>query len=756
MVSSFGSADKMPWRAFKSVDWMPWYLLGILTVEIISHIFSVYPPNSFYSLEKITYWVVYCLMLRWTIKKIIESNAIHLVFYLMTAVTLIFSLGGILSFEFFKSSLYTLGWKEVYPFRGSFSPFGFKLNDWSTFCISLLPFPLISALLFRKNIFLFSLCSLLFILTTYAALISFSRGAYISIIFFFISLGGLIMHFRIIEDKKWLKPMVASTILLILLSYPISTGIYTTLSMTKTESQQRSTAGRMEILKNGLKKVNVHPLAGRGGYNFGISSSSDATLREDAGTSLFSNNLYLQILVEKGWIGLLMYCALFFYILWLLYTTCCSGENKQDQFIRIVLLSGFIAYCIKEIFFASFFENNLVLMLIGFYCAYSSASYIPSTKDAQRRINNIPILAVLLPTCIWVGVLKLKNIKSDRLIQTSMIHWKTSKRNALNLIEQALKVTPEVAPYHALAGLALVQDSLRIKDVFSRQIGVDTMTIQQSILYYKQAIKISPDQAILHFNLASLYYTIEGSDHSSSEIHFKKSTDLEPNNSEFLIGYGLCQERSLRVNEALVLYERAIRIDPEIINSDFYKDIISRNIQPIKWIERIADSMRSTINTSYNPIVAARLTTLLMATGDTLAAQKLLIRAIDKIPNLSRPYYYLGVIAMHHGDSASALNLYRKSLYLNPKGYLPILALGDNYFSKNPILPGAKKSISYYYTEGLDLYQHQPSQSSNKDAGLYRNHFYPANDLVWGDLALYMRTSFHVDEIKSKIDLMNR
>lgn len=734
---------------------MPWCLLGILIAEINSHVFSVYRANSFYSLEKITYWVAYCWGLRWTLKKMKASNAMHLVFYLMTAITLIFSLGGSLSFEFFKSGLYALGWKEIYPFKGSFSPFGFKLNDWSTFCIILLPFPLIAAMLGRKNTFLFTLCSVLFILTTYAVLISFSRGAYISIIFFFISLVGLTIHFRLLEDKKWLKPMVISMILLILLSYPISTGIYTTLSMTKTESQQRSTTGRKEILKNGLKKVNVHPLEGRGGYNFGIGESSNASQREDAGTSLYSNNLYLQLLVEKGWIGLFMYCALFFYTLWSLFAACRDSKNKQDQFICVVLLSGLIAYCIKEIFFASFFENNMILMLIGFYCAYSSASCAPSYKKEQRR-RYIPFLAVLLATIVWVEALKLKNNKSDRLIQTAMNQGKTSRSNALNTIEKALKITPEIAPYHALAGLALVQDSLRIKGLFSHKVGADSVTIQQSILHYKRALKISPDQASLHFNLASLYYNLEGSDPSQSEFHFKKSIDLEPNNSEFLIGYGLCQERSLRINAAWDLYERAIRIDPEIINSDFYKDFISRNIQAVKWIEQIADSMRSTLHKSFNPIVAARLATLNMATGDTLAAQKLLLKAIDKIPNLSRPYYYLGKIAMHQGDSIKALKLYRKSLYLNPKDYLPVLELGDYYFSKKTILPGTKASISYYYTEGLDLYRHQPSQSSNKDAGLYRHHYYPPNDLVWGDLVLYIRTSLHEDEIRSKIDQMNR
>lgn len=77
-----------------------------------------------------------------------------------------------------------------------------------------------------------------------------------------------------------------------------------------------------------------------------------------------------------------------------------------------------------------------------------------------------------------------------------------------------------------------------------------------------------------------------------------------------------------------------------------------------------------------------------MSLKDTVGADKYLNKAITLLPNLSRPWYYLGMIAHYRGDSVKALKYISISEELSRIDYFTASYLSKHYFSQNDSLKG--------------------------------------------------------------------
>ena len=636
---------------------------------------------------------------------------------------------------------------DLYPFKGYFSPFGFKLNDWATLAICILPFPLISTVLLRKNPIMYLLGAVSTALTMYGVLISFSRGAYLALVLYIGLVLWFTFYYRLISIKQIVVYISICSFILGVLCYPIASSIGTTVSMNQTTSQQRSITGRVEILKDGVDKISAYPWFGRGGYNF-AKDTTRHTSREDAGISHFANNLYLQIVVEKGWGGLFSYGVLFLSILFGFYKGISTTLTVQYKQIQILLFAGFCAYCFREIFFASFFENDLVLIIIGIYFALSGA-WRPSALSVPSRYIKVLMFFLFISLTCWLFNKKFNYSASKQDIQSSQI-LNGDKDLAIKSIEKAIYRTPDVASYYALAGLNELQDSFSIQGPISKTKIIDTNRINKSIHYFNQALFRDSYQSNYYFNLACLYTILDPSGKDVSSSYFEKSIEMEGTNSEYLIGYGLWLENKGDTSAAFKLYQRAIRIDPEIIESAFYQDLVKRIPATIRFIKDIIQSMNLIPSNASSPIISARLAKLKLFSGDTAGAQILYREVIRQMPDLSRPYCDLGCIMRHSDDSLQAIEFYKKSLYLNSNDYLTLFALAD-YYSNNVSDPQSKKYADYYLSKGLDQFRNMSSQSFALSQGKLQDQYYPKNDMIYYDLPVYIRSTGLMMDVKSKL-----
>ncbi|MDZ4707777.1 MAG: O-antigen ligase family protein [Saprospiraceae bacterium] len=717
-------------------------LLALLGIEFFTYFFSIYRPNSFLSVEKMFFWVLFYYLLRLGLRNSISRNV------LLTSLGilgLLLSFGSIISFFLLKANLEAEGWLDASQFKALFSPFGFRNNDWATLALCFLPFPLIVGVLFRSAKYPVWIGLLCFSLVVFSVLISFSRGAYLSLVVFGSVLTTGFIFFRLVKLKTLFLPVIATIGILALMLVPIYEPFKSTMAMNKTVSQQRSTKGRLETFQLAWCKVKDHWWPGAGAYNYALSRNHCYPVNEDAGYHVFTNNLYLQILIEKGLLGLIIYSLLFLVILWRFFIRLSRDTNTQERIVYLLLFAGFITYCFRELFFSSFFENNPVMVMTCVYAGLSPVTGTPWSMDKGSRFikGMIRYLPMVLILCVgaWIHFEKWRYHKAEQVMNESVILWEQgSIPAAKDRMDRALKLAPGNAPYHELAGLISGSVNEKMDSLFSAPAIDDPASFTAALSHFKKALELNPYDGGFHFNLACLLFLQDPAKTKLPGNHFQKALYAEPNNIEFLIGYGLSAEYSGDTSLAYGLYEKAIRLDPELLESEFFEDLSYR--RPALsglLIEKAIFHLKNSIDTGYNSVFAARLGLLFWSASQSSEAKKLFSRVVQELPDLYRPYYYLSRIAEAEGDSALAQRLLRKSLYLNHQDYLAPLAMGDYYYLRM----GAHKNIAYsvtrYYMTGLSNLLKFPTIHRYLAGLQYKSDISCTNDLIFKNLVPYTR-----------------
>lgn len=724
---------------FDWVDLLVWSLLGI---EFFTYFFSIYRPNSFLSLEKIFFWVLFYYLLRLGLT---NSRARNILIVSLGVLGLLFSFGAVITFFLLKANLEAEGWMDASQFKALFSPFGFRNNDWATLALCFLPFPLIAAVIFRSAKYVLWIGLVSFSLVVFSVLISFSRGAYLSLMVFGVVLmaGGL--FFGLVKLKSLLLPAFTTIGLLALMLVPIYEPFKSTMAMNKTVSQQRSTKGRLETFQLAWCKVKDYWWPGAGAYNFSLSRNSCRDITEDAGYTVFTNNLYLQILIEKGLLGLLVYSLLFMAVLWRFFIRLARDTNNQERLLHLLLFAGFATYCFRELFFSSFFESNTVMVMTCVYAGLTPTTGKTWSVDTgpgsfKSMIRYLPVILVLVVGG-WIYFEKWRYHNAELQMNEAIALWNGgSAPAAIDKMDSALKLAPEMAPYHELAGLISGRVNEKMDSLFLVPSGIVPKSYSVAVSHFEKALELNPYDGGFHFNLACLHFLQDPAGSKLPGNHFQKALEAEPNNMEFLIGYGLASEYKGDTSLAFGLYEKAIRLDPELLESEFFEDFRYR--QPIlsgSLIEKAILHLKNSIDTGYNSVFAARLGLLYWATAKPSESKKLFSQVVQDLPDLYRPYYYLARIAEAEGDSALAQRLLRKSLYLNHQDYLAPLAMGDYYYLRMGTHKNIAYSASRYYMNGLAKILQFPTIHRYLASLQYKSDIPVTNDLIFKNLVSYTR-----------------
>ncbi len=163
-------------------------------------------------------------------------------------------------------------------------------------------------------------------------------------------------------------------------------------------SQVRSTQGRFEIWNRSLDVVRAHPLWGVGSGNAALALTSTADQEETTGFASRTFSLPIQVLVEKGIVGFLLFCTFLIlvareFIRTIRYSlpgaiAAPSGGRKKgdrsspaedyqtmlaDLFVRKAMAccfaAGLVAVLFRELTYSSLFEHQLTLALVAVMCA---------------------------------------------------------------------------------------------------------------------------------------------------------------------------------------------------------------------------------------------------------------------------------------------------------------------------------------------------------------------------------------------------
>lgn len=281
------------------------------------------------------------------------------------------SVTTLMFFVFHAQKYSELGSLEQY--KGFYRPFGMLSNDWATVLLCLLPFSTIGTLnADGKKRLWFAAANCLNIT---CILVSFSRGAYISLALFI--MASVAFSAMRGASRRTTLLLGAVTALAFALTLPVADSVLTTIRMNKTVSQQKSVEGRLTKYDEALKVFKEQPLLGVGGGNYTLAVERYCNAGQNDIFSPRCTNTYLQLLAERGIIGFCVYAALFVAVLLTAFRRARRGNADAG-----ILLAAILALIFREVTFSSFFEVDSIPLLFTLMCLIATHDY----KDGEYEI----------------------------------------------------------------------------------------------------------------------------------------------------------------------------------------------------------------------------------------------------------------------------------------------------------------------------------------------------------------------------------
>jgi tetratricopeptide (TPR) repeat protein len=625
------------------------FLVLLLLNEIVNFFYSVYQPNSILFLRSF-FVVLGCIFV---LQKLVSNkkyrNHFVVIISLLAGLMAFFNL-PIFFFRYYEAGIY--GFDDFTQFRFLYMPLGFFSNEWVTILFCFLPFPLIGLFLFQKKKLIRYGFLLIIGLIVFNIFISFSRAGILAFLLF-IGLLNLFFYFnRILSIKKLLVGNVVIILFSIFFAFCFTESIRS--SIYQTNSHQRSSEGRFKQWKNVSTLAHTYPYWGIGSKNYALVGNQSKRLDLENTFSGRLNNTYIQLIIEKGWIGLFVWLFVIGMLVSLLFRQIKKEENLKVKATNCILFSAVLAILFKEIFFSSLLYNSGILFLFFILLIFN--------KNESKKIQVRQWVVLVFVTLLIVGT----------------VYFSLKK--------------PESALSYATKGLECERSaniSVPFGNLNNYSIAINK-AISESILLYQKACQLSPFDAMFQHNLGWLYLINQQSD--SAIFYITQAIKTDPNNAIYHISKGLITEIQ-RSDQAFEEYKQAILLSPDIVDSPFFTDLKERN--PVKTKEILQDAYEEMLQIQsirYSSIIEAKIGKILLALGGNMDAALNALTHVTQIhPNLNRPWYYLGYIEQLKGNGEAMQEYYKKSLFLSPFDHLPLYAFASYYKETGNI----SKSESY-------------------------------------------------------------
>ena len=613
-------------------------LFLLLLYEVISYFISDYKPNSLIFLQAL-FIIVCCVFIFESLIRNEKYKSYFVIFLsllvgLLTLINLpVFLLRSFLSV--------TNEFSDFSQIRASYAPFGILPNLWVTILLCFLPFPLVGLLLFwKKKVRRYGLLFISGILII-NILISFSRGAILAFFLFLFLLSILLFVNRLLSIKKLLLANLLVALICILCALCFFESFQSTIR--QTPSHQRSTEARLKLWEQVVDVADKAPYFGVGTSNYAILGRPIQSGNLEQPMTTRTQNSFVQLLIEKGWIGFSLWACVMGFFFYSSVLQIRKGKSNPEKIIGCIMLAGVCAILFRELFFSSLLNHSGVLLLFFLLLVFGQASTDKTT--------------ILLPKPIATGIIAI-------LISATICSHFLKPENALSYASKGLE--------------------------YGRSMDKDSVSL--AIQHYRNACRLSPYDAMFHHNLGSLYLMNQQRD--SALVYFSQALKLDPNTAIYHISKGLALE-SQQQEEAFKSYKQAILLSPDIIDAPFFAALRMRDsIKAQLLVENAADTLSQLLSEQYSPIIEAKYGKILLVLGQTESAYASLSHAVQILPNLSRPWYYLGDIEYRKGNFEAMLAYYNKAIFLSPYDHLPLYALAHYYKGMGE----QAKSESYFRT----------------------------------------------------------
>lgn len=293
-----------------------------------------------------------------------------------------------------------------------------------------------------------------------------------------------------------------------------------------------STKDRIELWNRTVSLIKENPVAGGGlgTWKINMLKYGNEGLVSENNTTFYQrpHNDFLWVAAEQGLIGLLLYLALFFYILWLLW----KGLRKAIDIPTIsrLLVWLFITSCFLIISFFSFPKERIIQNMVLFGSWGLLLNLMNS--DGGKRVNPaarnwVPVMAVVATALILLnGIFRLSG---EMHAKKALYAWKHNRYE--KCIQEVEKVKSQFysfdetsTPVDWYAGLSHYRlgEYSKAAQFFERAYVLNPYHIyvlndygsclvrlgrkDKAIELYRSALKIAPDFNEAGLNLCAIYY----------------------------------------------------------------------------------------------------------------------------------------------------------------------------------------------------------------------------------------------------------
>lgn len=527
----------------------------------------------------------------------------------------------ILSFFVFQHSVKSAGFEELHSFRFLFRPLGYTINSWSTVLIAILGIILLTYHCCSSSKTIRLLLWSLFTITVFAILLSFSRGAYVTLLIYLILLQAGV------KSRKYRLSILGGVLLAAgVAGYLFPQEIRTTILMNATVSQQRSNKGRIEASQAAWNIFGERMLCGAGKGNYTL--AMDKPFNQDSTT--YAPNILVQWGIEKGIAGILLYLFLAF----------CIGREWWKRRKRVVPLLASItlfAIFIKEMSLSTIYATPACAFLCALLLAMvQQPDAAVSPRTVGRNKLGYALLAITGISYLLFLVFIWQHHVSDNYRKESYSAYQQGNyREAIRLIEKTKGQIPD-----------LIGKAVTYMKCFEQE--ADSVYLKNAEGLLAEAQRKMPEDVYLEY-LQTKLWRMKGEENRASEKLHELATAYPKNALYHKDLSWLLYDRG-RKEEAAYSMEKAIRLYPGILNMESTKQLERTDSA---FYQRLKDALLKQ-DSGNAPTDYARYGYILYHCGDKAKAGHYLTKAVDALPNLSTPWFLLGEIKKEQHQETEA------------------------------------------------------------------------------------------------------
>ncbi|MDR2287491.1 MAG: O-antigen ligase family protein [Prevotellaceae bacterium] len=632
---------------FSLTDTVILVLWGYQLVNLFS---SIEPVSGFFAIRTLTFCIIFYFLLR----TVLDSSAkIEKFVYMLCVFIALLCAVATVTFFLFRSACVYVGFNSLYDFRHLYKPFGYLSNVWGTLLIGFTGIVLFALHLGKqgkvKSVFLILLLGLLL----WNIVISFSRGVYLALASLLLSYGVYLVFFAIDRRRKILTVAVL-TFLLFIAGFVHRQDVVKTLQFNRSLSQQRSIAGRMDAISSSYELFKASPLTGTGAGTYQQVINEYRYEDDDIGFTSFAPNGYIQLVVEQGIAGLVLWGLLFVSVFVEIFR---KRKNSQASMILFILLTAIL---IREATFSVLLGSLGLQLLLFTALAVFQFTDLTDFKNLSGLKLGLCFPVIALISSLLIFGYSLYYMHDEQNNRKALSEMKAGRPDDA---ETYILKTSERTPY--LINRFLVYDELYRKTH-------NTEYLDRAENYLQKAALKNPHDMTLTYYQASVLR--EKGQYEAALSVLTELTQRFPNKSLYQLSVFDLLYKNGQQEKAFPYLLQAVKIAPDLWDSAYLENIFL-NDPALK--ELLKNKLLQNIFTdkdSNDPVLLAKNGKIFLSSGLNKEAKPCLEKAILLLPNLIYPHYYLSQI------EASQQNFEQSDIYLKQ-----FVFLRNNSLSKHVI-----------------------------------------------------------------------